>query len=131
MAFCGISPAFQRTELLAEPRLGWEVAGFAFLSFPVVVLVGLGVMLLKRNAKLDWQIPAWNRNPFDFSHPEQFFHLGAFGALALSVGEAATLLAESRTILPNQVAIALMGLGVLVGLRILTAVYRRQQSNIL
>jgi hypothetical protein len=114
---------------LVEPQMSWLTVGAIFAVFPVAMLVGFGVLFILRGPRFEWQPPSWDKNPFNFAHGEQFFHLGAFVMLASGGAMLARTLFTAGKITPDTLAPISMGIGVWLGLRLLTAAYRRQARN--
>lgn len=126
VGFAGISSVLTPGDPAAGAAVGWEAVAVGFLFFPVIVCIGLCILLPFRGAKLKWETPVWNCNPFDISHPEQFFHLAGYATLATGSG---LLVAEGGRSDGNLVyacAVVSLGAGVLLGLRILGGVAKRQ-----
>jgi len=73
--------------------------------------------------------PCWSRNPFDFSAPEQFFHLGAYVMIFSGLGTIATRFLENVPIVPEHIAPVTLGFGVLIGLGLLTSNKLRRKKN--
>lgn len=130
VAFSFISQFFAPPVRAADVHLTWTELGVIFVIIPVLFLADLGVLLLFRGArKFDWLPPSWDENPLNFSHPEQFFHLGAFVMLASGSVAFARGIIQSSTVNPIDVAPIAAGGGMWLALCLLTAVYRRQQRN--
>ncbi|GLQ48350.1 hypothetical protein GCM10007862_34010 [Dyella lipolytica] len=113
----------------AAPPMTWFAVGVIFAIFPIAMLVGFGILFILRGPRFDWQRPSWEKNPFNFAHGEQFFHLGAFVMLSTGAATVLRALATTSKITPDTLVPISMGAGVWIGLRILTAAYRRQVRN--
>lgn len=113
----------------SEPTMTWSAVGAIFAVFPIAMLVGFGVLFIVRGPRFEWQPPSWEKNPFDFAHAEQFFHLGAFVMLASGAATLAKTLVMTGEVTPGTLVPMAMGIGVWLGLRLLTAVYRTQIRN--
>jgi hypothetical protein len=129
VALSFVSPFFGPPISTAASHMSWLAVGVVLVFFPIAMFVGVGVLLLLRGPQFDYQPPSWQVNPFNFAHPEQFFHLGAFATLAAGVAMLTRILFNSSRVTPEHLAPIAMGIGVWVGLRLLTAVYRRQVRN--
>lgn len=128
VGFAGISSALAPTDPTSGAAVGWEAVAVGFLVFPAIVCIGLCVLLPFRRAKLKLESPAWNHNPFDFSRPEQFFHMAGYGMLAIGAGlSVAELWGAGGGFVHAFVAVAL-GAGILVGLQILEFFAIRQKK---
>ena len=125
----GISSALAPADPSIEAAVGWEAVAVGFLFFPGIVCIGLCVLLPFRGAKLKWESPAWDRNPFDFSQPEQFFHMAGFGMLATSAGLFVAELGRDGSGLVHAFVAAALGAGVLIGLQFLGFVAKRQSKR--
>ena len=113
----------------AAPQMTWLSVGAIFAVFPVAMLVGFGVLFMLRGPRFEWQSPSWEKNPFNFAHGEQFFRLGAFVMLASGAATLARTLVTTGKLTPDALAPSSIGIGVWVGLRLLTVAYRRQTRN--
>ena len=113
----------------ATPPMTWFYVGVIFAIFPIAMLVGFSILFILRGPRLAWQPPSWEKNPFNFSHGEQFFHLGAFVMLSTGTAMVVRALATTGKITPDTLVPISMGAGVWIGLRILTAAYQRQVRN--
>ena len=104
----------------------WVMALVGFLFFPVAVVVGLAVLFLLRGPRLSFNQPSWFKNPFDFSHPEQFLHLAGYAFLAQ--GSAMIIHAGMLGVPAGAFHITVVGLGagILLGLYIMGVAYRVQ-----
>jgi hypothetical protein len=120
---------FGPTTQAAAPPMTWFFVGIIFAIFPIAMLVGFGTLFILRGPRLDWQPPSWERNPFNFTHGEQFFHLGAFVMLSTGAAMVVRALATTGKVTPDTLVPISMGAGVWLGLRILTAAYNRQARN--
>jgi hypothetical protein len=99
---------------------GWEIAITGFLFFPIISAVGLVIIFFIPNIKNSIGKPNWSKNPFDFSAAEQFFHLGGYVMVFSGLGTIVSRLTASAQIEPEHIAPVALGLGVLVGLAMLT-----------
>lgn len=126
IGFAGISSALTPADPSVQVDVGWEAVLVGFLFFPVIVCIGFCVFLPFRSAKLRLSAPAWSHNPFDFSRPEQFFHMAGYGMLATGAGLLVAELRGTSAGLVSAFAAAALGGGILVGLWILGLVARRQ-----
>jgi len=126
IGFAGISSAFSPVNPSASAVVGWEAVAVGFVFFPVIVFIGLGVLLPFSRKRLKWRAPSWNVNPFDFSQPEQFFHMAGYGMLAIGAGSVVAELWGTGAISASAMAPAAIGVGVLVGLQLLGLIARRQ-----
>ncbi len=113
----------------AELDIGWEVVWAGVLVFPLMIILGLLILKVLLRRKLEFDPPRWTSNPFDFSHPEYFFH---FGGVILVIsglcGVAADFIGE-RGFEVLALAPAAMGSGVLIGIWILKMTFRVQKSS--
>ena len=107
----------------------WVGVGVLFAIFPVAMLVGFTVLSLVKTSRFEWQEPSWDKNPFDFSHGQQFFHLGAFVMLASGAPILARGVELTGTLTPDMSVSIAMGIGTWIGLRALTALSRWQARN--
>lgn len=129
VGFAGISSALAPADPSLGASVGWEAVAVGFLFFPAIVCIGLCVLLPFGRAKLKLGSPAWNHNPFDFSRPEQFFHMAGYGMLATGAGlSVAELRGAGEGFVHAFVALAL-GAGILVGLQILELVAKKQEKS--
>ena len=129
VAFSFISSLFVDPENMKMSQMTWLDVGIVMLSFPIIMLIGVSVLLVVKGRKFDWQPPAWYVNPFNFSHPEHFFHLGAFIMLASGFATLIRALMTSSNLDPGIMVQIAMGIGLWFGLRMLTAIYWKQSRN--
>jgi hypothetical protein len=116
------------TPAAAHP-MTWVDVGLISAVFPIAMLVGFGILFVLKGSRFDWQPPSWEKNPFNFAHGEQFFHLGAFVMLSTGAAMVARALATSSKITPDTLLPISLGVGVWVGLRLLTVAYQWQVRN--
>jgi hypothetical protein len=126
IGFAGISSALAPADPSMQVLVGLEAVLVGFLFFPVIVCIGLCVFLPFRSAKLKLSEHYWSHSPFDFSRPEQFFHMAGYGVLATGAGLLTSELWGSSVGLVSAFAVAALGGGILVGLWILGLFARRQ-----
>ena len=129
VGFSFVSALFGSVTLAAAPPMTWFAVGVICSAFPIAMVVGFGILFILRGPRLDWHPPSWEKNPLNFSHPEEFFHLGAFVMLSTGVAAIIRALATTGKITPDTLIPISMGIGVWVGLRLLTAAYLRQPRN--
>ena len=101
----------------------------AFLLFPAIALVGLFILLVVPSSRLQFTQPSWRCNPFELSHPEQFFHLAAFVFMVQGVVLVLRQAVAGSGIGAGAVAVLLAGCGVWLGLRILGFAFRVQSRH--
>jgi hypothetical protein len=108
--------------VIPEPitKAGWEIAIIGFIFFPIIAVVGLLIMFIIPSLHNSVGKPGWSKNPFDFSAPEQFFHLGGYVMIFSGLATIAARLLANAPISPEHIAPLTLGLGVLVGLGLLT-----------
>ena len=97
-----------------------------FFGFGMVAMVlVVGSQAINPRSAAAWTRPGWHANPFSLKQPVQFFHMAGFYFIV--VGLTAIALAQIRhlTGLEPFLPVAL-GVGVLVGIRCCTALYRRK-----
>jgi hypothetical protein len=100
---------------------GWEIAITGFLFFPIIAAVGLFIIFIIPSLHNSIGKPRWSKNPFDFSAPEQFFHLGGYVMIFSGLVTIAARYLENAPIVPEHIAPVTLGLGVLIGLGLLTS----------
>jgi hypothetical protein len=103
----------------------------AFLLFPAVAVVGLVILLAVPSSRLQFTLPSWRRNPFDLSHPEQFFHLTAFVLVAQGLVLLARQVIAGSGVGAGALAVLLAGCGVWLGLRMLRMGLHAQSRRVL
>ena len=128
VGFAGISSALAPADPSSGAAVGWEAIAVGFLFFPAIVCIGLCVLLPFRRAKLKLESPAWNRNPFDFSRPEQFFHMAGYAMLATGAGLLVAELGGTGEAFVHALMAVALGAGILLGLKILEFVVIRQKK---
>ena len=110
-------------------RSEWIMPVAAFLLFPAVALVGLFILLVVPRSRLQFTQPSWHRNPFELSHPEQFFHLAAFVFIAQGLVLVLRQAVAGSGIGAGAIAVLLAGCGVWLGLRMLGFAFRVQSRH--
>jgi hypothetical protein len=103
----------------------------AFLLFPAVAVVGLVILLAVPSSRLQFTLPSRRRNPFDLSHPEQFFHLTAFVLVAQGLVLLARQVIAGSGVGAGALAVLLAGCGVWLGLRMLRMGLHAQSRRVL
>jgi len=102
-----------------QVRSDWLMPVAAFLLFPAVAVLGLVMLLVVSGSRLQFTLPSWHRNPFELSHPEQFFHLSAFVLLAQGLVLLVRQVVAGTEVGAGALTVLLAGCGVWVGLRML------------
>ncbi|MCP4274299.1 MAG: hypothetical protein GY781_20445 [Gammaproteobacteria bacterium] len=113
----------------ASDFVGWEFVIACLLFFPVIVLSGLFVLKAILRKELDFQTPNWHSNPFDFSHPEHFFHLGGYFMIVSGIGASISMFVETGTSSPAVLTPLAFGVGILGGIWFLKIVHIRQIAS--
>ena len=113
----------------AKPPMTWPGVGLIAAVFPVAMLFGFGVLSILRGRRLQWQPPSWDRNPFTLAHPEQFFHFSAFVTLMSGAAMLARAAYTTGNVTPDSCVPIALGIGVLVGLRLMTIAYLRKTRH--
>ena len=108
---------------------GWEIAIIGFVFFPIIAVVGLLILFIVPSLHNSIGKPSWNKNPFNFSSPEQFFHLGGYVMIFSGLATIAARLQANAPIAPEHIAPLTLGLGVLVGLGLLTLNKQGHEQN--
>ena len=113
---------------LSEPNdmVGWEVVLVSFLFFPIIVLCGLFVLKVMLRKELDFQTQNWQSNPFNFSHPEHFFHLVGYFMIASGIGTSFATYVETGASSPTVLAPLAFGIGIIIGIWLLKIVHAQQ-----
>ena len=107
----------------------WLMPLATLVAFPAVVVVGLAVLFVVQGPTLEFTKPSWRTNPFELSHPEQFFHLAAFVFLAQGVVLLAHQLLAGSSVGAGELAVLAAGCGIWLGLRILGFAFRVQSRR--
>ena len=104
---------------MAELTIGWEVVLVSFLFFPAIAIVGFLVTRLILREQLEFKRPSWDRSPFNLARPEEFLHVAAYALIATGLGQC--LRAFYSAYQPGSLELApiALGLGILIGLRLL------------
>ena len=110
--------------------VSWEFVASAFLFFPVIVLFGLFVLKLVLRRNLSFEMPNWQSNPFRFSHPEHFFHLGGLLTVAGGLAGSLSLFMRFGVISTFFLGSVAYGLGIFAGLWLLKVVHDKQSSEL-
>ena len=100
-----------------------------FFVFGVISMVFiLGLQAINPRSAMVWAKPDWHANPFSLKQPLQFFHMSAYYLITAGVGASVLTYIKHLTGLEPLLPIVL-GVGVLVGLRFCTLLYRRKFSE--
>lgn len=101
----------------AVPPIGWGALIVILLFTPVALLVvfRLASVALKSQP---WCSPSWSLNPFNFSQPLQFFHMGAIATLAYGAVALFRLVVSSKSFYGEALVPFALGIGVLVGIKL-------------
>jgi len=127
--FVAVASFFVPLQPQAEPPITWLALAAIFVFCPLGLLFVLGIQTINPWSAKVWRRPSWTLNPFNFREPLQFFHLGAYVCLTQGV---VTLARVAYSTIPFYVEALLplvMGLGILVGVQIATAVFRSKVQH--
>jgi hypothetical protein len=104
--------------------MGWGALLAILVLCPIGLLVVLGLQVINpRSAKL-WFHPSWRLNPFNFRQPLQFFHLAAYACFAQALVVLARLAVSQVSFYVEALVPAVMAIGILLGLQLVTLVFR-------
>jgi hypothetical protein len=130
IAYAFISQILTPSRPHTDTSVTWPEVGLVFVLIPVLFSLGIGLLILIRGAKkFEYNPPAWNANPLNFSHPEQFFHLAAWFMFASGIANVIQGVVQSATIDLLAMLPVAAGTGMWGALRGLTAIYHRQQET--
>lgn len=76
--FVGINSFFVSPDTQASPRMSLVDVIAIFVISPFALVAVIGFQAFNPRSAKNWTRPSWNENPFSFSNPLQFFHLGAY-----------------------------------------------------
>lgn len=100
-------------------RADWLMPAAAFLLFPAIAVVGLFILFVVPNSRLQFTPLSWSRNLFKLSHPKQFFHLAAFVFMAQGLVLVLRQAVAGSGIGAEAIAVLSAGCGFWLGLRML------------
>jgi FtsH-binding integral membrane protein len=124
-----ISAFFMPLAPAASPPVEWSVLLVMLILIPFSLLFVIWLQFINPRSAPLWRYPEWNVNPFKFSEPLQFFHLGAFLLLAGGTGDLIKLAITRAPIFPEALVGPIVGAGVLLGIKLCTIVFRNKMSN--
>lgn len=125
VGFSGLSAAFSPMQPYIQVDISWVGVVLSAMLIPLLFIFAALLVSVFRGKKLDVQKLEWSRNPFDFSHPEHFWHLGAFVMLVSGVVLLARSLFQHGQVFPGTAMPVAFSLGLLVLLHVLAAVSGR------
>ena len=127
--FAAVGACFVHLGPRAAPPLGWEalavIFGACFLGLPVV----LAIQVVNPWSAQTWRRPSWSVNPFNFRDPLQFFHLGAYGCLAQGLVIFVRVQLSSTAFYVESLVPLAMGVGILLGIRMVEIVFSSKVAN--
>jgi hypothetical protein len=112
-----------------SPPLAWYVPIVIFVFCPIAMVVVLGVQRINPYSAKVWHHPSWTSNPFNFRDPIQFFHFAAITTTAQGIVVLVRVSLASFPFYVEALVPLAMGLGVWVGVRVVTALYRSKFEN--
>lgn len=125
----GIGACLVPLEPRATPPIGWTALAAIFCVCSVGMVLVLSIQRVNpRSAKI-WHRPSWTANPFNFKDPLQFFHLAAFVCLSEAVVTLARWAFSSVPFYTEIFVPAAMGLGILLGIGLTTAVFKAKFAD--
>ncbi len=125
VVFSGSSAAFSPVQPYVQVDISWFGVVLSGILIPLLFLFATLLMTVFRGNKLDVQTLGWAHNPFDFSHPEHFWHLGAFVMLVSGVVLLARSFFQHGQVFPGTAMPVAFSLGLLALLHVLAAVSGR------
>jgi hypothetical protein len=120
---------FMPPEPTAVPPIHWDFLPLALVSFPFMLLFVIWVQYINPYSASVWRHPDWNVNPFNFSEPLQFFHMGAFIFIAQGVGFLIKLAITQTSIFPEALMGITLGISTLFGIKLCTLVFRKKMQR--
>ncbi len=113
-----------------EAAIPWVAVLLVFLIFPFIAAVAAAILVVFPSSRLRVSRHDWDKNFLDFSHPEQFFYLGALIMLASGLVTLVRTVAMSGHVQPYSIAPVAMGVGIIVGLSALVYLSEKQARNV-
>jgi hypothetical protein len=107
----------------AAPPLDWNVLGIILVFCPIAMVIVFGIQRVNPRSAKVWHRPSWATNPFNFRDPVQFFHLGAILSIAQGFIIVVRIALTSFPFYVEALVPFAMGLGVLVGVKVVVAVF--------
>jgi hypothetical protein len=108
----------------ALPPIDWGSLSAIFLFCIVGMVFVLGLQVFNPHSAKEWLRPSWQLNPFNFHQPLQFFHLGAYVCLASGLVVLARLAILQVPFYVEALVPVAMAVGVLLGIQLVTLVFR-------
>jgi disulfide bond formation protein DsbB len=102
------------------------MAAYVFAFGVVGMLFVIGIQAFNSRSATVWSYPSWNHNPFTLREPLQFFNFGAHFMIASGLGGLLHVAYDRTTPIVEPVVLAVWGIGMLVGVRLCTLVFRHK-----
>lgn len=129
---CGVPAGF----LAAWREVGPETAEaqiafcvIALLFPPVALPLVLSIQVGNPLSRPKWRRPSWFLNPFTLREPLQIFHLEAFECMAIGFGALLAFPFSGYSAVLLAIALALLGVGTWLGVRLCMAIFRRKMEG--
>ena len=123
LVFVAVATLFVPLGPQARPPIGWEALAIIFIFCPVALVFVLGLQVVNPLSAKEWRHPSWNANPFNFSEPLQFFHLGAYVCLVQGVVTIARVAVSPVQFYVESLVPLAMAAGIFVGLQLVMRVF--------
>ena len=129
IVFIAVSSLFAPLEPQVKPPIGWPVLGAIFIFTPFGLFLVIGMQSVNPLSAKVWRKPDWDINPFNFRDPVQFFYFGAFLMLAQGIVTLCRIAFTKAPFYPESLIPLVMGLGMLLGVRIIMFAFRSKYSE--
>lgn len=100
-----------------------------FIFCPVGLLFVLGIQVVNPMSAKYWRRPSWQLNPFNFSEPLQFFHLGTYVLFAQGIVLLLRIVTSSTPFYYEALVPLVMGAGIFIGLQLVMFIFKRKIQN--
>ncbi|HEV2622041.1 MAG TPA: hypothetical protein VGU65_08130 [Frateuria sp.] len=114
---------------LAHPPIGWVALLAIFGGCSVGMVLVLGLQAANPFSAKQWLRPSWRSNPLNFRQPMQFFHLGAYVCLAQGLVLLLRLVFSHVPFYLEALVPMVMALGILVGLELVSLLFRAKVES--
>jgi len=90
----------------------------------------LAIQFINKKSAENWEPPSWSENPFQMKQPIHFFHLGAWLFIVSSLVSVIQTWLKSPKFILDALMPLVIGVGLLIGVHLSRALFRRKFRNV-